>query len=536
MTEVEIYTDGACKYNPGPGGYCGIIVYEGHEKVVSGYEPETTNNRMELTAVIKSLQTLKKQCSVLLTTDSKYVCDSVNLGWMENWKSKKWMKGSASVPNADLWQELDKLLQYHSVKFCWVKGHAGHPYNERCDKTAVEEINAHAGEIEVKKKEHKQVAKFNIYADLSSGCPVKKEVADMIALAMKEYTANPSGIHKPGKQNREKLEDTREKLSDILMCYPDEIVFTSGGTEANNIGIMGLAFGNKDKGTHIICSNAEHSSVYKTCKSLENCGFDVQFIDPDDQGMINGELLKKYIRKDTILVCAMHVNNEFGTINPINELADICHENGILLFSDGVAAFPHLNVNFSQYRVDGYSISGHKFGTPPGIGLLFIRKNCKFTPTVYGGNQEGGKRPGTENIPYIKGLLKAAETRDLEVYEKVSINTDLLISSLKSIKDVKINGSVSSRIPGIVSVSISDVNSEALVLMLSELGIYVSSKSACETDNEDFRVIESIEKDRKYSRGTIRISFFDNLSVSDIVDIGDTVATCVEKLRKIKNS
>jgi cysteine desulfurase len=346
------------------------------------------------------------------------------------------------------------------------------------------------------------------YFDNCATTRVDDKVLEVMLPYFKEFYGNASSIYKLGQISKYKIEEARENISNILGCNPDEIYFTSGGSESNNLALKGIMEANKDKGKHLITSVIEHPSILNTCKYLESIGYDVTYINVDSNGIIDLEELKNSIRKDTVLVSIMSANNEIGTIEPIEEISKICKENNIILHTDAVQAIGNIKINLSD--IDSLSLSSHKFYGPKGIGILYVKKGTLFNPIINGGHQEQNKRAGTENVPYIIGMSYALELIYSNLDEKNKYVSDLRDYFEKEIKKVIpcviINGK--NRLPGVSNITIPDIENDTLIIALDMRGIAISAGSACTSGSiETSHVLKSIGLSDKESKSTIRISF-----------------------------
>lgn len=367
---------------------------------------------------------------------------------------------------------------------------------------------------------------------------VRKEVADIMVEYMLNYFGNPSSIHGFGREAKNGLDHARKQVAAVINSPPEEVFFTSGGTEANNLAVIGTAKANKDKGRHIVTSQIEHHSVLDSCKYLEKEGFEVTYIPVDAEGMINVEDIKEAVREDTILVTIMHVNNEIGTIQPIKDIAQIAHERGAVMHTDAVQSFGKIKVDIEELGVDLLSNSSHKIHGPKGVGSLYIRKGTKINNTAHGGAQEKKKRPGTENLPGIVGFGLAAELIDKERVEEAErltkVKEKLINKITTEIDYVKLNGHRKYRIPHNVNVSIHFVEGEALLLNLDMKGIAVSSGSACTSGSLDpSHVLLAMDIPHETAHGSLRITLGKENTEKDVDYLVEELANIVDGLREI---
>ncbi|RMD45329.1 cysteine desulfurase [Candidatus Pacearchaeota archaeon] len=372
---------------------------------------------------------------------------------------------------------------------------------------------------------------MGIYLDNSATTKVRDDVAEAVLRFLREEFANPSSKHAVGKKVRKDLEESRKKIANFLGAKSSEIIFTSGGTESNNLAIRGLARKHPSK-KHIITSAIEHPSVLETCRDLEKDGYLVDYIKPDSEGIIDPKKIREKIRDNTLLVSVMHVNNEIGTIQPVEEIAKICREFKIFFHCDMVQSFNKIKINLSDLKVDLASFSGHKICAPKGIGALYVRSGTGICPIITGGGQESGIRSGTENVPGIIGLAKAIEKAPKK--EAIEKAQKKLFNEILKIPRTKINGSIKKRIFNNVNVSFYGIEAEALLERLSNDGIYVSTGSACSsTKLSESHVLKAIGLDEMYIHGSIRISIGEELSEKDIKFVIDRIKHHVGDLRKI---
>ena len=326
------------------------------------------------------------------------------------------------------------------------------------------------------------VEKRFVYADNAATTAPSEEVIKAMMPCLEADWGNPSSLHDKGQRAKEILEDARARIAACLGALPSEIYFTSCGTESDNWAIRGAAYANIKKGKHIITSKVEHHAVLYTCEKLEKEGFEVTYLDVDSDGRVSPQDVEKAIRPDTTLVAIMYANNEIGTIMPIPEIANICHEKGVLCFTDAVQAVGNVPINVHELGVDMMSSSGHKLHAPKGIGLLYIRRGVRIPNLIEGGGQEFGKRSGTENVPYIVAFAKALEiaTSKIDKLDLVAKKRDRLINEiLEKIPYSRLNGPREGRLPGNVNVSFEFIEGESLMLLLNEEGICASTGSAC---------------------------------------------------------
>ncbi|HHU33039.1 MAG: cysteine desulfurase NifS [Zhaonellaceae bacterium] len=377
-----------------------------------------------------------------------------------------------------------------------------------------------------------------VYLDHSATTPVRKEVADLVLSYMTTNYGNPSSIHSFGREAKKALENAREQVAGLIGAKPEEIIFTSGGTEADNLAVIGTALANQKKGKHLITSVIEHHAVLDSFKYLEKQGFEVTYIPVDEYGLVNPDHVAKAVKEQTILLSIMHVNNEVGTIQPIKEIAEIIKSKSqdIIIHTDAVQSVGKIPVDVNELKVDLLTASSHKIYGPKGVGCLYVRKGTKIEPRYFGGGQERKRRPGTENLPGIVGFGKAAELAKQELKQemvKLSELRDMLMDGiLKTIPDVKINGDREKRIPGNVNVSIRYVEGEALLLSLDMKGIAASSGSACTSGSLDpSHVLLAMGIPHEIAHGSLRMTLGRDNTKEDIQYVLDTLPGIVNKLR-----
>lgn len=349
------------------------------------------------------------------------------------------------------------------------------------------------------------------YFDNNATTKVDDEVLKEMIPYFKEYYGNASSIYKLGQKSKNKIEEVREKISSILKCNLNEIYFTSGGSESNNLALKGIMSANKSKGKHLITSMIEHPSILNTCKSLENEGYEVTYLNVDDKGVVNLNELENSIREDTVLVSIMFTNNEIGTIEPIKEIAAICKSKGVIFHTDAVQAIGNISVDVNELNIDSLSLSSHKFYGPKGIGVLYVKSKVRFNSLIDGGHQEMNKRAGTENVPAIVGMGKAIELIFSNLDEKndyVKSLRDYFESEIKKVlPNIKINGDLNNRLPGTSNITIKGISSDTVVISLDMKDICISSGSACTSGSiEPSHVLEAIGLKKEDAKSSIRIS------------------------------
>jgi len=378
----------------------------------------------------------------------------------------------------------------------------------------------------------------NIYFDNSATTKLDEHVfKNMLPYFSNEY-GNASSIYKIGRDSRKAVEDAREKVAKAINCEPNEIYFTSGGTESDNTAIRGIAYAYKEKGNHIITSKIEHPAVLETCKQLEKEGFEVTYLNVDSEGFVKLDELVKSIKKETILISIMFANNEIGTIEPVEEIGRIARNYGILFHTDAVQAVGSIKIDVQEMNIDMLSISAHKFYGPKGIGALYVKKGIKFQKFMNGGHQEKGKRAGTENVPAIVGLGEAIENvyNNLEEHtNKIKKLRDYYVEEVqKRIPYIKINGSMEKRLPGNSNISFRFIEGEGMLLNLDLKGICASSGSACTSGSLDpSHVLLAIGLPHEIAHGSLRISIGKYNTKEEVDYLLDNLEEIVTRLRNM---
>lgn len=378
------------------------------------------------------------------------------------------------------------------------------------------------------------------YLDNSATTRAYDEVADLVAKIMKEEFGNPSSVHHMGMVSGERLSQARETIAASLKVDPQEIVFTSGGTESDNLALIGVARANKWRGNHIITTKIEHPAILETMAFLEKEGFEITYLSVDETGTIDLDELKNAIRKETILVSIMFVNNEIGTLMPIQKAGEFIKSvnKDTYFHVDAVQAYGKVLIRPRTMNIDLLSVSGHKIHGPKGVGFLYVKKGTKIVPICYGGGQQKGMRSGTENVPGIAGLALAAkkcyEDFDAKIKKLYDLKQYTVDSLLERIPDIKINGQkVSEGAPHIISVSIRGLAAETVLNMLSSKNIYVSAGSACTSNNPHVSdTLQAIGLEKDLLESTIRISMSFMTTKEEIDYFLDTLCSQVSNMRK----
>lgn len=376
-----------------------------------------------------------------------------------------------------------------------------------------------------------------VYADNAATTPVSREVVDAMAPCFLENWGNPSSLHAKGRDAKDVLDDARERIAKVFNCKADEIYFTSCGTESDNWAIKGAAKKMRAKGrTHIVTSKIEHHAVLNTCEALEKEGFSVTYVGVDSDGIVDLDELRNAVTENTALVAVMYANNEVGTIQPIEEICEIAHSKGALMFTDAVQAVGNVEIDLSKLNVDMLALSGHKIHAPKGIGMLFVRKGVNIVNLIDGGGQERRKRGGTENLPYIVGLAKALEIANSKIPEldRVVKMRDRLIDEITKIPYSKLNGHRTKRLAGNVNIGFEFIEGESLLLWLDISGICASTGSACSSASlEASHVLLAMGVPHEKAHGSLRLSISHETTEEDVDYIIATVPGIVEKLRNM---
>jgi len=350
-----------------------------------------------------------------------------------------------------------------------------------------------------------------IYLDYAATTPTDTAVLQAMIPYFHDAFGNPSAIYSYGQEAKSAIEKARSNVSSLIRARDEEIVFTSGGTEADNFALKGVAFANQKKGNHIITSSIEHHAVLESCKFLGKMGFKITYLPVDHFGLVNPDDVKKAINDKTVLISIMHANNEVGTIQPIKEISKVAREADVYLHTDAVQTTGHIPTDVNQLGVDLLSMSAHKLYGPKGVGALYIRKGTKLTPFLHGGGQERGRRASTENVPGIVGFGKAAELVQPELnkeMERVTNLRDILITGiLNKIDRTHLNGHAVKRLPNNVNISVEFVEGESMCLNMDMAGICISTGSACSSASlEASHVLLAMGLDPVQAHGSLRFT------------------------------
>ncbi len=373
-----------------------------------------------------------------------------------------------------------------------------------------------------------------VYLDHNASTPVHPEVVAEMVPFFGEVFGNPSSVHGFGRAARDAVDAARDRVAAFLRARPDEIVFTSGGTESDNFGVKGLAWA-RGRG-HLITSKVEHHAVLRTCQALETQGFTVSYLPVDETGMIDPDDVRRALRPDTIAISIMHANSEVGTIQPVRAIGAIARERGIPFHVDAVQTFGKVEIDVDAFNIDLLSFSGHKIYGPKGVAGLYIRKGTKMVSLQHGGEHERRRRAGTENVPGIVGLGKAAEVRGREMKDeavRLTALRDRLWEGVRArVPDVRLNGHPTERVPGTANISYKNVESESIVLGLDLKGIAVSAGSACTSGSvEPSYVLVAMGVPLEWAMGAVRSSLGRSTTAEDIDYVVESIEPIVRKLR-----
>ncbi len=376
-----------------------------------------------------------------------------------------------------------------------------------------------------------------IYLDHAATTRTAPEVVEAMLPYFTEYYGNAGGIYRLGSESKRALMRARETIAGTLGAEPNEIYFTSGGTESDNWALKAACEAYRGRGGHIVTSKIEHHAVLRTCEYLEKQGIAVTYLDVDADGLVDPERLKRAIRPDTILISVMYANNEIGTIQPIREIGEIAAERGILFHTDAVQAYGQLPIDAAGCHIDMLSASAHKFGGPKGVGFLYVGRKAKLRSFMHGGQQERGRRAGTENVAGIVGMEAAVQRAYRTMEEKAERETvlrDRLIERLlREIPDVRLNGHPTKRLPGNVNVSFAGVEGETVLIMLDMESICASSGSACASGSLDpSHVLRAVGLAPELAKGSLRLTIGEENTMEEIDTVAETLARIIRKIRE----
>lgn len=381
----------------------------------------------------------------------------------------------------------------------------------------------------------KKMAKL-IYLDNAATTKTAPEVVEAMLPYFTEFYGNPSSVYEFAGKSKAAITKSREIIADALGASANEIYFTAGGSESDNWALKATAEAYGNKGKHIITTKIEHHAILHTGDYLEKRGYEVTYLDVDENGVVKLDELKKAIRPDTILISVMFANNEIGTIQPIKEIGEIAHANGILFHTDAVQAFGQIPINVDEYHIDMLSASGHKLNGPKGIGFLYIRKGVKIRSFVHGGAQERKRRAGTENVPGIVGLGKAVEravaTMEARTKQEIEVKDYLIDKILKEVPYTRLNGHRTKRLPNNINFSFQFIEGESLLIMLDMDGICGSSGSACTSGSLDpSHVLLAIGLPHEIAHGSLRLTLSEEITKEDMDYVAASIKKIVERLR-----
>lgn len=377
-----------------------------------------------------------------------------------------------------------------------------------------------------------------IYLDNAATTKTRPEVVEAMLSYFTEFYGNPSSVYTFSAKSKEAVTKAREIIADSLGVKSNEIYFTAGGSEADNWALVAAAEAYEAKGKHIITSKIEHHAILHTCEYLEKRGYEVTYLDVDENGVVKLDELKKAIRPDTILISIMFANNEIGTIEPIKEIGAIAKEHGILFHTDAVQAYGHVPISADEYNIDMLSASGHKINGPKGIGFLYIRKGVKIRSFIHGGAQERRRRAGTENVPGIVGFGKAVQLAMDEMEERtkkeVEMREYLMEKVLREVPFTRINGSRTSRLPNNINFAFQFIEGESLLIKLDMAGICGSSGSACTSGSLDpSHVLLAIGLPHEIAHGSLRLTLSEENTMEEMDITADKIKEIVAYLREL---
>ncbi len=374
-----------------------------------------------------------------------------------------------------------------------------------------------------------------VYLDYNATTPIDSEVAEAMMPYMEQYFGNPSSLHWYGIQSKKAVQKARSQVALLLNCKPEEIIFTSGGTESNNFAIKGAALANRNKGNHIITSTIEHPAVTEVCKYLEAGGFQTSYIPVDETGLIDLVKLEKSITSQTILITVMHANNEVGTIQPIQEISEIARKHGIIVHTDAAQSVGKISTDVNELGVDLLSVAGHKIYAPKGIGALFVREGIQLEKFMHGAGHERNMRAGTENVLEIVGLGKACEIAKLGLKRNITHMKEIrdrLYNGLKEkIKNIRLNGHPEKRLPNTLSIGFRNIEASSLLNELIIADIAVSAGSACHAGSTTIsHVLAAMNVPMEFARGTLRLSTGIMTTEGEIDRAIEVISEAVQKL------
>lgn len=377
-----------------------------------------------------------------------------------------------------------------------------------------------------------------IYMDHAATTAVRPEVLDAMLPYFTEKYGNPSSVYTFASRNKDVINVSRDIIADSIGAKPEEIFFTGGGSESDNWALKAAAEAFSENGRHIITTKIEHHAILHTCQYLEKQGFDVTYLDVDEKGMVDTGRLEASIRPDTILISVMTANNEIGTIEPVSRIGAIAHEHGILFHTDAVQAYGQIPLDVNAMNIDMLSCSGHKLNGPKGVGFLYVRSGVKIGSFIHGGQQERGRRAGTENVPGIVGMGKAAELAVLSMNERMGretkIRDHMIRRIMAEIPYSRLNGHESERLPNNINISFQFVEGETILIMLDMAGICASAGSACTSGSVDpSHVLTAIGLPKEISHGAVRLTLGYENTMEEGDFVVDNLKRIVENLRNM---
>ncbi len=378
---------------------------------------------------------------------------------------------------------------------------------------------------------------MNVYMDHAATTPLDSRVVEAMEPFYSIKYGNPSSLHTAGQEAREAVEEARSKVAKLLNADSGNIIFTSGGTEANNLALKGIAFANRKKGRHIITSKIEHHAILEPCEWLEKQGYEVTYLPVDEYGRVSSGNLESALREDTILVSIMHANNEIGTIEPIEKLGGIAREQGVLFHTDAVQSYGKIPVDVQAMNVDLLSMSAHKLYGPKGVGALYVRKGVRMQPLFHGGGHEFRKRSGTENVPGIIGFGRATEIAGAEMTqetEKLSSLRDRFIKGALKIENSRLNGHPTKRLPNNANCIFLFIEGESLILELDFHGISANTGSACSSKSlEPSHVLSAIGLKPEETHGSLRLTLGKQNTKEEVDYVLEVLPKVIDRLRAI---
>lgn len=377
-----------------------------------------------------------------------------------------------------------------------------------------------------------------IYLDNAATTQVNGEVLNTMLPFFRETYSNPSAVYRFAGEGKKAVDHARKQVADVIGAKAEEIYFTGGGSESDNWALKTTVEAHSGKGKHIITSKIEHHAILHTCEYLEKRGYEVTYLDVDEEGKISLKELEAAIRPDTILISIMTANNEIGTIEPIREIGRIAHEHGVLFHTDAVQAYGHIPINVKKMNIDLLSASGHKFNGPKGIGIMYIREGVKIGSFIHGGAQERGRRAGTSNVPGIVGIGKAAQiakdTMEERSARETKIRDHLIERVLKEIPYARLNGHPVDRLPNNANFCFRFIEGESMLIMLDQLGICASSGSACTSGSLDpSHVLLAIGLPHEIAHGSLRLTLSEDTTLEEIDFVVDELKKIIERLRNM---